>query len=203
MDSQVVVLKREKKPKQPKRARKAIFFTSMGDGDMILKRLTIGGIKMNSGVGGTLLGGTETAQVQTVPAFGWSSYAARFQQYRVRAIRITGKALLPVNANNGSVIVLHDALYRADYSSGAVPVSPAQVLADEKSRISTTCKDFVDVVTWEQNPNAKLWTLTANPIPTAQEFAWTCMNSQALVLSPSLNYYLLTFEFDVQFRGAQ
>jgi hypothetical protein len=169
-------------------------------GDQIVKRMTLGGPVLATGAG-TVIGiqGLTSTQVQSIPAAEWASFASRYQQYRVRAVRVRGKATNPVQ----SATVVHSVLYRGDYIGSAAPGTAAQVLSDENSEENATCKDFTDVVTWARNPNARLWNPTNAAIPAANTFAWVCASPSTPALTTATTYYALVYEWEVEFRGSQ
>jgi hypothetical protein len=169
-------------------------------GDLIVKRMTLPNATLATGAGTALpVSAVFSSGVQSNPATEWASFAARYQQYRVRAIRVRGKAVNPVQ----SATVSHGVVYRGDYIGASGPASPAQVLSDENSKEVATCKDFEDVVTWARNPNAKLWNTTLAVIPTANVFAWVAASATTPVLTTATTYYALVVEWEVEFRGSQ
>jgi len=168
-------------------------------GDQVVKRMTFPSV-LTTGAGTSIaVTGFSTAQVQSAPATEWASFAARYQQYRVRAIRVTGKAALPIQ----SATAAHGLLYRADYIGGAGPATPAQTLSDEGVRIVATHSDFRDTVTWKGNSNARLWNPTSAAIPLANTFNWVCASAVLPVLTTGTTYYALVIEWEVEFRGSQ
>jgi hypothetical protein len=169
-------------------------------GDQIVKRLTFPAQGLATGAG-TVIAVTNitSGQVQSEPATEWASFAARYQQYRVRAIRVIGKATQPVQ----SATVLHSALYRGDYIGSSAPSTSAQVFSDENVKECGTYRDFTDIVTWSRNPNAKLWNPTSAIVPTANQFAWTAASASAPLLTTATTYYALSVEWEVEFRGSQ
>jgi len=169
-------------------------------GDQIVKRLTLPGTVLATGAS-TVIPVTviTTGEVQSVPATEWASFAARYQQYRVRAIRVRGEATQPVQ----SATISHSALARGDYLGNAVPATAAQVLSDESVRICSTHKSFTDVVTWKRNPNAKLWAQTNAAIPAANQFAWVCASMAPPFMTTATTYYAVVVEWEVEFRGSQ
>jgi len=175
-------------------------FAMTNAGDQIVKRLTIPGLVMATGAGTSIaVFAVSSTLVQTQPASEWSSFAARYQQYRVRAIRLRAKATQPVQ----TATITHGVMYRGDFIGSASPSTPAQVLSDENVKEVATCKDFVDTVTWMRNPNAKLWNPTSAAIPGANQFAWTGASATTPALTTATTYYAYTVEFEVEFRGSQ
>jgi hypothetical protein len=175
-------------------------FSISGAGDQIVKRLTLTGQVLASGAG-TVLPVTEykTADVQSASAAEWASFAARYQQYRIRAIRVRGKAVLPVQ----SATAAHSVLYMGDYIGSSTPATAAQVYSDENVREVTTNKDFSYVATWRKNPNAKLWNPTASTIPSANEFSIVVASPATPPVTTATTYYAITEEWEVEFKGSQ
>jgi hypothetical protein len=175
-------------------------FAMSNAGDQIVKRMTYEPLTLATGAG-TVIAVTSltSGNVQNFPATEWASFAARYQQYRVRAIRVLAKATQPVQ----TATLTHSNLYRGDYIGASAPGSAAQVLSDENVRVNATAKDFTDVVTWSRNPNAKLWNPTSAVVPTANQFAWVCASTTTPPLTTATTYYAYTAEWEVEFRGSQ
>jgi len=173
----------------------------MGDaGDTIVKRCTYPSGYIASSSGGVIaVAEFTTSGVESDPASEWASFAARYQQYRVRAIRVIAKAINPVQ----SATVTHGALYVSDFIGTATPSSAAQVLSDERCKVFNTYSDFVYEVDWSRNPNAKLWNPTSAGIPSANQFGIAYASSAKDTLGTSQNYFDATIEWLVEFRGSQ
>jgi len=175
-------------------------FSIENAGDQIVKRMTIAGQPYATGAGTVLpVFGVDTDLVQSAPAAEWASFAARYQQYRVRALRVTGKATQPVQ----SAAISHSVLYRGDFIGSAVPSTFTQVFSDENVRQVATSRDFVDIVTWKRNPNAKLWNPTTAAVPAANKFGWAAGSPTLPALTTGTTYYALSYEYEVEFRGSQ
>jgi hypothetical protein len=175
-------------------------FSIESAGDQIVKRLTLAAGTLATGAGTVIpVTAITSAAVQSAPAAEWASFAARYQQYRVRAIRVCGKAVNPVQ----SATVSHGILFRGDYIGASAPSSAPQVLSDENVKECCTCTDFTDVVTWARNPNARLWNPTAAALPTANQFAWVCASPSPPALTTATTYYAYSIEWEVEFRGSQ
>jgi hypothetical protein len=169
-------------------------------GDQIVKRLTLSGQTLATGAGTVISPSVvSTLAVQAVPAAEWASFAARYQQYRVRAMRITGKSIQPVQ----TATITHSTLYRGDYIGSASPSTFAQVFSDENVKQSSTDQNFVDVVTWSRNPNARLWNPTTAAIPAANAFGWAAASPSSPPLTTATTYFAYTVEWEVEFRGSQ
>jgi len=169
-------------------------------GDQVVKRMSVQLGPYATGAGTTLpVLSVASGYVQQAPASEWASFAARYQQYRVRAIRVTGKATQPVQ----TAAISHSALYRGDYIGSAAPTTSAQVLSDENVKIVDTHTDFADIVTWRRNPNAMLWNPTSAVIPSANEFSWVAASISTPPLTTATTYYAVSIEWEVEFRGSQ
>jgi len=168
-------------------------------GDQIVKRITAGGFALATGAGTVIPVTSFTSTECQSNGAEFASFAARYQQYRVRAIRVTGKAIQPIQ----SATITHSVLYRGDYINAAVPGSAAQVLSDEKVRMCGTDRDFTDVVTWRGNPNARLWNPTSAGIPAANQYSWVGASPSNPALTTATTYHAITVEWEVEFRGSQ
>jgi len=195
---------RQQSNQKPRRQRQAAAFQIENAGDQIVKRITFTGVTLATG-GGTAIPvtsiGTNNGSSFSAQANGaeWASFAARYQQYRVRAIRVTGKAVQPVQ----TATVSHSDLFRGDYIGSAVPGTAVQVFSDENVKVAATCRDFRDVVSWKKNPNARLWNPTSATVPAANSFAWVAASPTAPALTTATTYYAVTVEWEVEFRGSQ
>jgi hypothetical protein len=167
-------------------------------GDQIVKRFSLPNGVLATGAG-TVIPVTTVPSGQVSTATEWASFAARYQQYRVRAIRVTGKATQPVQ----TATILHGAFYRGDFIGASVPATLAQVLSDENVKVSATDSSFRDVVTWNRNPNARLWNPTTAAIPAVNEFSWCCASASSPALTTATTYYAIVQEWEVEFRGSQ
>lgn len=175
-------------------------FAISNAGDQIVKRMTYPFGPYATGAGTALpVQAVTSGGVQSIPATEFASFAARYQQYRVRAIRVTGKAIQPIQ----TATVSHSSLYRGDYLGIAAPATVTQVLSDENVKIVDTHKDFRDVVTWVRNPNAQLWNPTSAVIPAQNQFAWVAASESNPPLTTATTYYAISIEWEVEFRGSQ
>jgi len=177
-------------------------------GDQIVKKLTLPSLIVSTSAGAILALNTATTSslVQSNPATEWASFAARYQQYRVRQVRVRMMPVFPVNQGGAGLGVNtgHSQLYVADYIGASVPASAAQVLSDERAVVVSTAKGFTFVSTWTKNPNAKLWNPTGAAIPAANVFgiAWAS-NTNATLMTASVPYFAYDVEWIVEFRGSQ
>jgi len=177
-----------------------------GAGDVITKRLTLPGAVISSTAGGLLAvnASADSNLVQTGPASEWASFAARYQQYRVRALRLIMEPVFPGSGTPvGAAVVGHGPLYVSDYIGSSAPSTAAQVLSDERALVTNTSRKVDFTVDWARNPNAKLWNPTSAPPPTANTYGIAFAGHPSGPLTAATAYYTTTFEWVVEFRGSQ
>jgi hypothetical protein len=187
-DSDVVRFARVDRPLVPK-------------GDLITKRLTYSNVITSNSSNAIPVTSFTTASVQSTPAAEWASFAARYQQFRVKSISLI---LMPYYntsflSSTGQCEVVCLAI--GDYLGSAVPASNTQVISDENTVFRIADKCIVHSVTWARNPNAKLWNPTSAALPTANNFAIVLASLN--VITNGYNYFTYIVEWDVEFRGAQ
>jgi len=169
-------------------------------GDSILKRMSLTGATLSSQSGTAIpLSVFNAAEVQSAPAAEFASFAARYQLYRVRSLRVSGRAINPVQ----TATLTHSTLHMGDFMQAAQPTSDAQVFSDERSKSVPTHKSFVYEVNWDRNPNAKLWTPTSAAIPTLNNFSFVASSPAAPPLLTATVYYAVDLEWLVEFKGSQ
>lgn len=164
-------------------------------GDHIVKRCSTTGTLTTGG--GTSIPLTAIVSGDVSAASEFASFAARYLQYRVRRIRVTGKATQPIQ----TATVSHSALARGDFVGATAPASVAAVVSSESFEPNATCKDFEHVVTWDGIPDAKLWQPTSAAIPTADQFG--IVIGTATTLTTATTYYVVFYEWEVEFRGTK
>jgi len=144
-----------------------------------------------------------TAQVATAPATEWSSFSARYQQYRVRSITLRLDPVFPGAGNPTAGNTGHIPIYVGEFLAGSTPASVAAVLADERCRIFNSSKVIVYRASWDRFPNAKLWANTTGGPPAANVYAiaWCTSTVTAAPASQAFSYSTLMWE--VELRGSQ
>jgi hypothetical protein len=176
-------------------------------GDILVKRLTYQAGTQSSTAGGVIAVTTAigAALVQSAPAAEWASFAARFQQYRVRSVRLILEPAFPGSGTpTVSVNTAHSTLYVSDFIGTSAPTTAAQILSDEGAVILNTSKRVDFTVDWARNPNAKLWNPTSAALPAANSFSIAfASDSVAANLPASIVMYSTTVEWVVEFRGSQ
>jgi len=165
-------------------------------GDTIRKRLTYSADITSSGGGAISVASLDTNLTQSTTEF--SSFSARYQAYRVVAMKARFIALHPTVDATANI---HGTLVVGDSLVGNTPGNAGQLLSDERSSIYPTWKSVTAFADWNLNPNAKLWDSTGSNIPTANRFAINYGSPSTL--TNGITYYHLVIEFIVEFRGSQ
>jgi hypothetical protein len=179
------------------------FYNSPNMGDIIRKRMTIPTVSVSSTAGNIIAVTTYSSSlVQSQPASEWASFAARYQQYRVLAMRFSGVSLQNTNTTQVSPQGL-DAIYSGDFIGTSVPTTAAQVLSDENAKLSASYRDLIVSASNHRNPNSMLWNPTSAAIPAANAFGVALCSATTASLPASLVIYAAIIEFQVEFRGSQ
>jgi hypothetical protein len=177
-------------------------------GDVVVKRMTLHGTLSTVAATGYIFDASTftTGYVESAPATEWASFAARYQQYRVRSFSVT---FLP-NFNTsdtaiaGNIPLVHLAI--SDYIGATAPTTIAQIIADERAVVrSAGGGAFAYEADWSRNPNAKLWNTTnSGALPTANQYGIACGSFNSVSLGgSSLPYYDYVIAWDVELRGSQ
>jgi hypothetical protein len=196
------------------RNQKNIVPRSLGAGDVLVKRLTLPGISLTTGAGGTFpVTSFTSSEVQSLPATEWNAFSARYQQYRVRSVKIK---LFPVMnfvdiSDTSAAPLLAGTAWpicvASDYIGVSVPASATQCLSDEGSKQFYAHDHFTYTADWSRNPNARLWNPTSAAQPTANQFAIAVACLSAFTVSSVAQTGCIVFvgnvEWIVEFRGSQ
>jgi hypothetical protein len=169
-------------------------------GDVITKRLTTTNTLSTNGGGVIPVTSYTAGQVQSDPASEWASFAARYQQFRVKGISIT---LMPYYTEYYYLVgIFCPNLAIGDYLGTSAPASFTQVLSDENTVLRNGNHVFTHAITWARNPNAKLWNPTSAALPAANNYA-ICLASLNNLGADTFTLFSVVIEWDVEFRGAQ
>jgi hypothetical protein len=185
-------------PRKPYMETRRSMATSIGD--VICKRMTFPatGQATASAAGVYVINVTYTSGlVQSQPATEFASFASRYQQYRVREVKLIFTPIATVN----DATHFCGRIFVADYIGSASPGSAPQLLADESCALHTNMRGFSFTTTWARNPNAKLWNPTSAVIPTANVFGVAIGSPNDFQANQPLGY--ITLEWLVEFRGSQ
>jgi len=171
-----------------------------GAGDIVRKRITSAIAASSTGAGTTIPVTSINSDLARTTGTEFASFASRYQEFRVMAIRVTFLPRYNVSDLSGALPL--GAFLVGDYIAGNTPISANQLLSDERSVSHTTASLFSYEVTWSGNPNAKLWNATNVAIPTANLYS-VVYGSIISVLLTGTVYYNLIIEWIVEFRGSQ
>jgi len=137
-------------------------------------------------------------------SFEFSNCALLYQEYRVRAIRMKVVPRFRDNIQSPASIPYPGALVSGGFVMGAGAATPAAIFAESNSKVSPEWTAPEQLVTWELNPNAKLWTPTSATISTANQFGVQLLSTGNCPAFYNTVTTADTFvEFDVEFRTAQ
>jgi hypothetical protein len=174
-------------------------FTSFGGaGDFITKRMTSSSSITTTGGGAIGVTTISSGGVQSIPSTEWTRFAAAYQSYRVRGLRVK---FIPTHPTVDAVATVHSFLVVGDSLQGNAPSSATQIMSDEASVEFPTHKGKVFICDWSKNPNAKLWNPTTAVIPTANLFQINFASPN--VLAVTTKYFDILIEWIVDFRGSQ
>lgn len=180
------------------------FVTSPNMGDIIRKRMTIANGSIATTAGGIIALATfSSALVQSAPASEWASFAARYQQFRVLAMRFKGEPSLKVNAVNTATNHLLLAVYSGDFIGTQVPATAAQVFSDENAKQTSAGNELIITASAQRNPNAMLWNPTNAALPAANAIGVALASNTTAIGPGSLSAFQYVLEFQVEFRGSQ
>lgn len=168
-------------------------------GDIVTKRITYSTTATFAALGSVTGISSQNAKASGVE---WSSFAARYQAFRVKSMRLSFIANCPVQEINGSSIN-HGVLFCGDTLVSNAPGSIQQILSDERSVVHPTWKCFTFTASWLRNPNARLWNTVTSAIPAANQYQIVFGSPDTYTASTSVQCYDIIVEYDVEFRGSQ
>jgi len=136
-------------------------------------------------------------------ATDWADLAASFQSFRVRAMKVTVVPVQRDNMNSAALIWYPGTLISGSYPAGTSASTPAALFAEDGSKVHPEWSVASHTVTWETNPDAKLWTNCGTALPTISQFG--CQFRGASQIAPLAYNGLVThdvfIEYDVEFMG--
>jgi len=171
---------------------------AFGAGDIILKMMTFPEAGFNASAGGAIaVTSISSSAVQSTPATEWASFAARYQQYRIRSVIVK---FTPANVSSFTGIGC-GRIFASDYIGTSVPATAVQVLADERCRIHDNMKEWSFTTTHARNPNADLWNPTTAVIPAANTYSFVMASPADYAAAQPIGF--LTVRWIVELRGSQ
>jgi hypothetical protein len=143
-----------------------------------------------------------TGQIFSLPALGWSSYAARFLQYRCVGMRYR---LFPhYNTSFDSTLTSTlGTIAVAPYYNGAPPASLNNIVLGPDVRFLSTAKQL----TIDNIPvgflNAGLWQDTSTGIPLNNQYGFSLYGFNSVALAANQIIFDAVIEWMVEFRDPQ
>jgi hypothetical protein len=153
-------------------------------------------------------GATGAAFVQASASSGvtatteWANLSANFEQYRVRAIKMTVVPRVFSNMNSAAQVWYPGAVVVGEYSVGSGGATTLAILAEGGSEVYRGWDMIKKMVTWDTNPSAKLWTNCNVAIPAIQQIG---IQFQGTMPIPATYNGIVThdivLEYDTEFLG--
>jgi hypothetical protein len=153
-------------------------------------------------------GATGAAFVQANASSGvtatteWANLSANFEQYRVRAIKMTVVPRVFSNMNSAAQVWYPGAVIVGEYSVGSGGATTAAILAEGGSEVYRGWDKVVKMVTWDTNPSAKLWTNCNVAIPAIQQIGIQFQGTMPIPATyNAITTHDIIVEYDVEFLG--
>ncbi len=142
-------------------------------------------------------------------ASDFSSFASRYNQFRVRAIRVRlvpiVDATTAVTVGGGAVTPHPTALIFAQYRGNNAFTSYDANAAGANAKLFNGREKVIEYTAdWAMNPDAKLWCDSNAAIPNEQRFGIQFQDpAVAPASSASTAYFRRLFDYDIEFMGPQ
>jgi hypothetical protein len=138
----------------------------------------------------------------------WAGLAASYDEYRVRGIRVRLCPVLAETVVSPPTAAAFTGAYpgpvaSANYANGTGAGTFSALWAQDGSRLHGCNAQMMEqIVSWDLNPTAKLWTAIASAIPADGQIGVEYIGSTAAVVAINGAVTHLAFvEMDVEFRG--
>ncbi len=163
------------------------------------KRITTTGTVV-TGAGG-LIAATTLANTNGVSVLGdFSSLANIYSNYRVCAIKVHVQPFYPVPVWNGvAVVTVPPTIAVVPFRSGLIPAAYPAFTESSEVRFASGYKAYVFETSSKGYPDGKLWHPTNAVISTAESYGIACMGQNFVTSSASINVWLMTAEYLVEF----
>jgi len=162
-----------------------------------MKRLTYPNLSLISTAGGVIATSYNSSQCNN--ASEWTSFSVRYQEYRVKAMKVTLRPVYP----SSQVGIVHTSVAIDQYAQNAAATTFASVVSGERSKILGSNDTISMSCDWDKNPNAKLWTLCTSTVPVANSYGINLCTPTTPLLTASTTYFAVDIEYLVEFRSAQ
>jgi len=180
------------------------FFINSGIGDALKiyrRRCTL--VNSLTGVTGNPMAYSVGSNNATA-SFEFSNLALLYQEYRVRAIRARVIPRFRDNIQSVASVPYPGTIVSGSYAAGAAAATPAAVFAEAHAKTNPEWTAPENLVTWDVNTNAKLWSATSATVPTANQFGVQFLSTGNCPAFYNTVTTADTFvEFDIEFRTVQ
>jgi len=133
----------------------------------------------------------------------WANLSPNYQQYRIRAIRVRLVPKQFSNMNSAALIWYPGAIVSGSFPAGSSASTPNAVFSEDGSKVHLPWVIAEHTVTWNSNPDAKLWTdCNAGAPAVLSRFGLQFRGSEVAPLAYNgLNTHDVFVEYDTEFLG--
>jgi hypothetical protein len=132
----------------------------------------------------------------------WANLSANYEQYRVRAVKMTVVPRVFSNMNSAAQVWYPGAVIAGEYSVGSGGATTNAILAEGGSEVYRGWDKITKMVTWDVNPSAKLWTNCNVSIPAIQQIGVQFQGTMPVPATYNgITTHDIVLEYDVEFLG--
>jgi hypothetical protein len=132
----------------------------------------------------------------------WANLSANYEQYRVRAVKVTVIPRVWSNMNSAAQVWYPGAVVVGRYPVGSGGATTLAILAEDGSAVHAGWDVFSHIVTWESNPDAKLWTNCNASIPSLSLFGVQFQGTMPVPATyNTITTHDIVLEYDVEFSA--
>jgi hypothetical protein len=197
-----------RKPRQHRRkVRDASLILTKGPNLTITRRICTfsGGILASTAGSLIALNTCSSDTVRTIGSPEFTSYSARFLQFRVRRVLNRYYPVWPVGSNvvGATGNLNHGVIYSGTFYGASSPGTGQALLSSDAGRAHRSCDTITVQANWDKNPSAKLWTPVGSAIVASGAFGVAICGPLGAnsTLVPSVDYFTVVNEWDVEFSG--
>jgi hypothetical protein len=199
--------RQQRKSRQPKRIRDMSALLTKGPDLSITRRIcTFSGGILSSTAGSLIaLNTCSSDTVRTIGSPEFTSYSARFLQFRVRRVLNRYYPVWPLGSNvvGATGNLNHGVIYSGTFYGASSPGTGQALLSSDAGRAHRSCDTITVQANWDKNPSAKLWTPVGSAIVASAAFGVAICGPLGAnsTLVPSVDYFTVVNEWDVEFSG--
>jgi hypothetical protein len=172
----------------------------------IVRRIAVAGTVSTAGTGFIAAGFVTSDQARSLGS-DFASFAARYTQFRVRAVRMRMYPLVDANtavtAGGGAVTPHPTAIAMAAYKSNLSYGTYSSVCTGNNAKIFQGRERCIEYsIDWSNYPDAKFWSASNAAIPTDQVYGFQYQDSGTAPASAvSTTYYRTVLDWIVEFTS--